>query len=535
MTAPRWTPTVEISKKEERVMRRLTRNGKFFAFARAARHEVFDDAFQDELGAMYRETGEGKEPVPPALLAMATLLQAYAGVSDVEAVDRATFDARWQMVLGVLGEGEPPFSQGALSAFRERLIKHEMDRRLLERTVEFARRSKGFDFKKLPKSLRLAVDSRPLVGAGRVEDTVNLLGRAARQALLSAAVLAEVNVEDLAEEIGGGLLLESSVKAGLDADWSDPKQKASAMRRLLRTIEALEKYIREELAEFVDVPPLVEQLATLAKLREQNLDPEPPDGGAPRVREGVAPDRTISLSDPEMRHGRKSKSRTFNGYKSHIATDLDTGVVLACSLVAANRPEREGLDAMSEDLGRVGADSAAIAELHVDRGYTAAALTQELASRKGAAVVSKPRPRAGVNGLFGKRDFKIDLRKKTATCPEGQTVPIELGASVQFGPDACSACPRRAQCTTAREGRGRSLAIAIDEPLQQRLFALVSSSSGRKRLRCRVAIEHTLSRHTRIQGKQARYIGTRKNLFDSRRVAAVINLETAHREMAKAA
>jgi hypothetical protein len=348
-------------------------------------------------------------------------------------------------------------------------------------------------------------------------------------------VLAEVDVEDLAEEIGGGLLLESSVKAGLDADWSDPKQKASAMRRLLRTIEALEKYIREELAEFVDAPPLVEQLATLAKLREQNLDPEPPDGGAPRVREGVAPDRTISLSDPEMRHGRKSKTRTFNGYKSHVATDLDTGVVLACSLVSANRPEREGLDAMSEDLGRVGATPATISELHVDRGYTSAALTQELASRKGAAVVSKPRPRSGVNGRFGKRDFKIDLRKRTATCPEGQTVPIELGASVQFDAAACAACPRRTQCTTAREGRGRSLAIAIDEPLQQRLVALVSSSAGRKRLRYRVAIEHTLSRHTRIQGKEARYTGTRKNLFDSRRTAAVINLETAHREMANAA
>jgi len=87
----------------------------------------------------------------------------------------------------VLGEEEAPFSQGVLSPFRDRLIAHEMDRRLLERTVELARRTGGFDPKKLPKTLRLAVDSRPLIGAGRVEDTFNLLGRAARQLLTSVA------------------------------------------------------------------------------------------------------------------------------------------------------------------------------------------------------------------------------------------------------------------------------------------------------------------------------------------------------------
>lgn len=535
MSAPRWTPPIDIDKREQRIMRRLTRNGKFFAFARTARHEIFDAAFQDELGAMYRDTGEGKEPISPALLAMATLLQAYAGVSDVEAVDRAAFDARWQMVLGVLGEAEVPFSQGALSAFRERLIKHDMDRRLLERTVDFARRSKGFDSKKLPKTLRLAVDSRPLIGAGRVEDTVNLLGRAARQMLVSAAAIAEMDVEDLAEELGAALLLESSVKAGLDVDWTNPKQKASAMRRLLRIVEALERYIRDELADYTDAPPLADQLATVAKLREQDLDPEPPEGGGPRVREGVASDRTISLSDPEMRHGRKSKSRTFNGYKSHLATDLDDGVVLACAVVAANRPERDGLDSMANDLARVGAAPEAIRELHVDRGYTSAELTQRLASTQGAAVLSKPRPAAGVHGLFGKRDFKIDLRRKTATCPDGQTISVELGTTVRFDAGRCADCLRRAQCTTAAEGRGRSLRIAADEPLQLKLSALVRSHAGRARLRERVAIEHTLSRHTHIQGKQARYRGARKNLFDSRRTGAVINLEVAHREFSKAA
>jgi hypothetical protein len=534
VTAPRWVPPVEISKLEQRVMRRLTRTGKLFAFLREQRHAIFDAAFQNEIGAIYRDSGEGKTPVPPALLAMATVLQAYAGVSDAEAVERAAFDARWQMVLGVLGETEPPFSQGALAAFRARLIKHDMDRRLLERTIEFARATKSFDFKKIPKSLRLAVDSRPLSGIGRVEDTVNLLGRAGRQMLVCVAAMIGIDPDDLAEEIDAAVLLESSIKAALDIDWTDAEEKADAMRRLLGAIESLETFVREQLVEQAARPPLADHLATLARLREQNIDPEPPDGGGPAVRDGVAPDRTISLSDPDMRHGRKSKSRTFNGYKSHLATDLDGDVIVACAVLPANRPEREGFDAMRGDLVRVVGPDLDIAELHADRAYTNAVLTKELAT-SGAEILTKPRPIRGKPGLFDKSDFKIDLRKKTATCPTGQTVPIALGEVAYFEPTQCGPCPRRAECTDAREGRGRSLSIAADEPIQRKFAKLAGTSDGRARLRERVAIEHTLARHARVQGVKARYRGSRKNLFDARRSAVVLNLESANRHLARAA
>jgi hypothetical protein len=38
-------------------------------------------------------------------------------------------------------------------------------------------------------------------------------------------------------------------------------------------------------------------------------------------------------------------------------------------------------------------------------------------------------------------------------------------------------------------------------------------------------IEHRLAHHARKQGPRARYLGVRKNLFDSRRHAVTINLE----------
>ena len=177
-----WNPTQEYTKQEEAILKRVRRRKKLFAFLREHRHELFDSEFQNELAAMYRDTGAGKEPVTPALMAVAVLLQGYTGASDAEVIDLTATDMRWQLVLDCLGETTPAFSQGAFWSFRERLIQTDMDRRLLERTVELAKRYGGFDWRKLPKKLQVAMDASPLEGAGRVEDTLNLLGHCSASA-----------------------------------------------------------------------------------------------------------------------------------------------------------------------------------------------------------------------------------------------------------------------------------------------------------------------------------------------------------------
>ena len=89
-------------------------------------------------------------------------------------------------------------------------------------------------------------------------------------------------------------------------------------------------------------------------------------------------------------------------------------------------------------------------------------------------------------------------------------------------------CPLRAKCTKAVD-RGRQVRIASDEALQQRLRHLVATPRGRERLRERVPVEHRLAYISSRQGPGARYRGVRKNTFDLRRVAALQNLEDAHR------
>ena len=523
MTIAHWTPPVGPTRQEQFILKRLGRVRKLLGFLRLHRHELFDAAFQDELIAMYRTTGAGKEARPPAMMAMAILVQGYLGISDAEMIELTVLDLRVQMVLGCLGAEEPPFSQGALQEFRERVIAADLDRRLLERTIELAKQTKAFDHRKLPKTLRVAIDSSPLAGAGRVEDTFNLLAHAARNVVSCAAGLLGWTDEQVCRQAGIPLLVESSIKRALDIDWNDAVEKAEAITSFSRQLDALQSWIARQLPEELAQPPLKEQVETLVQIRTQDLEPDPTGGGS-RIREGVAEDRRVSIEDKEMRHGRKSKSKRFNGFKRHIAADVDRGLILACAITPANRPEDEAMPSLTVDMAHQGL---AVDHLLIDRGYINSMLVDDVLGRRGKIVC---KPWKSCNGsLFPKSAFTLNIRDRTIECPNGHVQGFSFGTVVEFDPDVCDRCALRAQCTTAEFGNGRSVAIAENEQLQQRLRKQIQTSAGRQALRERTMIEHKLAHISQRQGNNARYIGVRKNTFDLRRASAIQNLETLHR------
>jgi len=521
MRPPLWHPPVQLSTAEHAIIRRI-RRAKLFVFLRQHRHTLFTDTLQQELATLYKDQPQGHPPVPPAHLALATLLQAYTQVSDDEVIEATTMDRRWQLVLDCHDAETPPFSKGTLVAFRQRLIAQQMDRRLLERTVELAKRTKAFDYRKLPQTLRVAIDSSPLEGAGRVEDTFNLLAHAARNVVRCAAGLLGWSNETVCTEAGIPLLLESSIKKALDIDWNDARAKAEAITTFSRQLDALQAWIERRLPEEVAKPPLKAQVETLVQIRTQDLEPDPRGGGA-RIRDGVAEDRRVSIADPEMRHGRKSKSKRFNGFKRHIAADVDRRLILACAITPANRPEEEAIAALTHDMARQRLD---VDHLLIDRGYINSALVDDVLGRRGRIVC---KPWKSSNGrLFPKSAFTLNLRDRTITCPEGQVQRFAVGTVVEFDPDVCDHCAVRACCTTAEFGHGRSVAIAENEPLQHRLRNQIQTSAGREALRERAMIEHKLAHISQRQGNGARYVGIRKNTFDLRRASAIQNLETLH-------
>jgi hypothetical protein len=515
-----------LTKQEERLCKHLGRVRTLIPFLRRHRHEIFSDSFQAELEQMYRDTGAGKEPVAPALMAMASLLQDYLGVSDAEVVKLTAIDLTVQMVLGHLGQAETAFSQGAFSDFRARCIRFDMDRRMLERTVEICRATKEFDWRKLPKTLRVGIDSAPLEGSGRVEDTYNLLAHAARKVVGCVAELLGWDATEVCTTVGIPLLLAPSIKTALDIDWSSDEEKGEAIKRLTDQLTSLQKWLAAHLAQEMTKPPLKEPVDTLAHLLKQDLEPDPGGGGL-RIREGVAKDRQISIEDPQMRHGRKNKNKLFNGFKQHIAADLDRGVVLSCAVTPANRPEGAAAPELKADIDR---QRLTIGGLYIDRAYIKSDVVGQVLDEGGDIFCKAWMSRNG--GLFPKALFKMNMRDRTITCPSGlQVAGFELGETVKFDAETCRTCPVRSLCTNARPETGRTLSIAADEPLQHRMRKLQQTKAGRMELRRRSGIEHRLARVTRRQGRRARYRGVRKNLFGLRRAATINNLQVLQRAL----
>jgi Transposase DDE domain/Transposase domain (DUF772) len=509
-----WRPPAEPSPAEQAVIKAV-RRAKLFVFLRLHRHELFSEEFQAELAETYVDSPKGQPPVPPARLALATILQACTGVSDDEVIEATVMDRRWQLVLDCMNAEEPPFSKGTLVGFRKRLIEKTLDRRLVERTVELAAATGGFG----ARALRAALDSSPLWGAGRVEDTFNLMGHQ-RKALGVIAVLQgrgqAAGTAAVAAQAGVPQLAASSLKAALDRDWDDPAARDDALAVVLGLLDQVEAFIAGPAGD----PAGAAAVAAARQVRDQDVDLT---GAAPALRRGVAKDRRISIEDSQMRHGRKSRPVLFDGYKRHVMRDLDTGMVPAVGITPANAPEASVTGDIEADLQAAGRE---LAELHIDRAYLSSALVRDRSPD--LAIYCKAWRVRNTGGRFAKDQFSLDFDTGQLTCPAGAAMPFEPGKTVRFPAATCTACPLQARCTTS--SNGRSVAIHPDEALLAELRHRQQGPDGRAKLRERVAVEHALAHVGRWQGRRARYRGTRKNLFDLRRVAVVHNLHIIARQ-----
>ena len=152
-------------------------------------------------------------------------------------------------------------------------------------------------------------------------------------------------------------------------------------------------------------------VAVARQVRDQDVDLS---GPAPSLRRGVAKDRRISVEDGQMRHGRKSRSVLFDGYKRHVLRDLDTGLVPAVGITAANAPEASVTGDIAADLDAAGWH---LAELHIDRAYLASALVRDRGGD--LAIFCKAWRVRNTGGRYAKTDFGLDFATGQLTCPAG--------------------------------------------------------------------------------------------------------------------
>jgi len=185
-----------------------------------------------------------------------------------------------------------------------------MDRRLIERTIEIASQSQAFG----PRALRAALDSSPLWGAGRVEDTYNLVGHALKSVMRVVADQQGRELAEVAKEAGAEVVCETSLKAALDRDWDQVGQREEALGLVLNVLQAVESWVQTLQQEERELAQPSLDIAQQVKAQDVQVD----EHGKASLIKGVAKDRRGSREDGQMRHGRKSRSVRVDGYKRHV-------------------------------------------------------------------------------------------------------------------------------------------------------------------------------------------------------------------------
>jgi len=491
---------------ETRHMRRhLVTKGSFYERLADHGHEVIAD---EDFAHLYSE-GKGRPSVPASVMVRAMLCATHDRTSDAETSRRTRVDSDWKAAMGVddwfEGIGATTFS-----LMRARMVAHDADGALFQKTLERAV-EKGI-FK---QPLTAVIDSSPVHGAGAVASTYELVHKVMGR-------LARALGDNLDVGLAAKVLALAAAKP--DIDWQDPVARKAHLGDLLELAATLlgSAAANKELA--AD-PEVAEAAGLLSQVVLQDV--EATEEG-PAIRQGVAPDRVVSHSDPEMRHGRKSASRRFDGHKLDVMIDEASEMVLGVEVRAGNAGDGEGAAPLLSKVTET--EGIEVATLLADMAYSDGDV-REAVEAQGTDLVAKVPPTTN-SGRFPKTEFNIDLGAGTVTCPAGQTTSDARRAKDHKGRPAtmfcfdahtCEICPLRARCTPGKGGR--TIMVGRHHRRIEAARAAQAEPETKALLRRRAKVERKIDHLQDLGIRKARYRGRRKTRLQALLAATVANFK----------
>jgi len=486
------------------------------------------------------ETSRGR-PAWPALILMKLLCLRWTGegMPRTRSIEQAQRNTTWRAALG-LEMGDPTPSERTVRDFerflQQRHPEADVPRYLLvhEHLVRAC-----LDGGVVGAEAVWSMDSTPMWCHGAVLDTMRLLGDGLRALCLDFARLTGTPVEVLACEGDLGLLAAKSTKGFFRIDWRDREQRADLMDRLARLVIGVVQVIRRHVEELPagKRKKLLRRARHLTKVIRDDLEVD--EDGRLVVARRVSWDRLISLTDPQARHGRKSRKATFQGYKIHVLGDVVSGMIASLSVTTGNTHDgTQGhrlirrAKALYQDIEQVLADTA----------YGGARLRHIVRGAEGVDLLAPPPPRHLAKGQLGRRDIAIDFETWTATCAAGVPTTTwtwnwSTGHQTHVRrfwwlKATCDACSFSGACR-GKNPRGNSVQL---HPYEQELRAARyawACPEVRETYRVRTQCERLVNQITRHGGRKARAFGLSAANLQAHVIAMRCNLELLAKALAE--
>jgi transposase len=484
----------------------------------AKMHDHADEIITDDDFADIYCLDNGRPSVPPARLAKVLILQTYEHLSDRKALKMVRLNIAWKYALSVPVSYEG-FDRSLLVYFRARLLVNNKERMIFKKTLKLARKA-GL----LKEEIDQVIDSTPLLGAAAVKDTYELLRDGIKKILSCMDKKAKSRINFSLEAYG-----RNDPKPKIN--WEDKKEREELLSLLVSDAREVLQHVDTD-KEDID-PKLQEAANLLAKIVSQ--DTEEDETGNLKIKRGVAKNRIISTTDPEMRHGRKSSAGKFNGYKTHATKNAHSPIITNVDVSAGNCPDGDMAEKLLDEIEtECGIKTKSLTG---DGAYGSGKMRERMDERNTELIAKAPALKD--TGKISKEEFEVDLEKEKVTCPEGKTTTKcnrsknaegEVTRTFVFPKEVCDTCPRKSGCTSAKN-TGRTITVGPHEEYLRDARARQKTEEFKKIYnKRRPPIEAKIAELIGHGLRKTRYIGVRKSRLQALFTATVVNIKRIFKE-----
>jgi len=376
----------------------------------------------------------------------------------------------------------------------------------------------------LKKEVDQVIDSTPMLGAGAVKDTYELLRDGIRKIL---------SLVDKKTKSKMNLSLKAYGKndSKPKINWEDKKERRELLSILISDVKEVLSHLDVD-KEDIDTQ-LKDRADLLAKIVSQDIEKDKEN--KPKIKKGVAKDRIISTTDPEMRHGRKSSAGKFNGYKTHITKDVSSEIITNIDVSSGNCPDQEMAESLIDEAKEE--FKVKTRSLTGDGSYSSPDTQKKMSDRE-IELISKV-PVAKNSGKLSKEEFSIDLENEKIVCPEGKVATKcyqskdsegEITKTFIFPKEVCQLCSKKNECTNAKN-TGRTITVGPNEEYLQKMRARQKTEEFKEIYnKRRPPIERKIAELIYHGLRKTRYIGRRKSRLQALFTASVVNLKRILKE-----
>lgn len=385
----------------------------------------------------------GRHATSPTVLFKCLILKVLFNLSDVDLVERLTYDLSFKFFLGYHPLETEFFNPATLSKFRrKRLVDSNLLNSLIGESIVIAKKHDVI------KSNTIIVDATHTGARYNFKSPREVLIDASRELRKSIYQFDESYKEMLPKKINSGLL----------------EDHINYCTELIRNIEKDEKLL--------NLPIISEKFNYLKELNEDNFE-------------------TIKLSkDEDAKIGHKSADTNFFGYKTHIAIN-DERLVTAAIVTSGEKHDGKQLQELILQSKNNGVEVKTV----IGDGAYSEKENLEYAKDNEIELVAKL-SKCVTHGLRKNSDFRYNKDSEMYVCPEGHqaTKKVKSGKKGQnvelymFDVEKCKICPSKKGCY--KDGsKSKSYSIRIKEDIHIEQMDYMETEDFKEKAKSRYKIE----------------------------------------------